>query len=159
MASHLEDVEVQRRQKTRPLGAVLRRRRQSGAKALLIWTKRRGNGSSTTETASPLVSITIEKTNSPATTWPTMKTANKNRPGNSTNYRGKGSDGRKTGTWTFYATDGETVWRRITYKRRPPLPRGRASSRLVPGLRQAGGIARVGTLSPLRRRVDLKLIE
>ena len=31
-------------------------------------------------------------------------------------YRGKSTDGRKTGTWTFYATDGETVWRRITYK-------------------------------------------
>ncbi|NKB70210.1 MAG: hypothetical protein GKR89_24325 [Candidatus Latescibacteria bacterium] len=30
--------------------------------------------------------------------------------------RGKSSDGRKTGTWTFYATDGKTVWRRITYK-------------------------------------------
>ena len=30
--------------------------------------------------------------------------------------RGKSTDGLKTGTWTFYAADGETVWRRITYK-------------------------------------------
>ena len=31
-------------------------------------------------------------------------------------YAGKWSDGKKTGSWTYYAEDGETVWRVITYK-------------------------------------------
>ena len=31
-------------------------------------------------------------------------------------YAGKWSDGKKTGPWTDYAEDGETVWRVITYK-------------------------------------------
>ena len=31
-------------------------------------------------------------------------------------YAGKWSDGKKTGHWTYYAEDGETVWRVITYK-------------------------------------------
>jgi antitoxin component YwqK of YwqJK toxin-antitoxin module len=31
-------------------------------------------------------------------------------------FRGKSTDGKKTGPWTFYAEDGKTVWRIITYK-------------------------------------------
>ena len=82
---------------------------------------------------------------------------NRKQAGQFNDYRGKSTDGRKKGTWTFYAIDGETVWRRITYKdgrrcREDEHPLGS-----VPGLRQAGGIVGVGTVSPLRRRVDLEV--
>lgn len=31
-------------------------------------------------------------------------------------FRGKSTDGKKTGPWYFYAEDGKTLWRIITYK-------------------------------------------
>ena len=50
-------------------------------------------------------------------------------------YRGKSTDGRKKGTWTFYAIGRRDGLAPHYLQRRPPLPRGRASPRLVPGLR------------------------
>lgn len=41
---------------------------------------------------------------------------NKECEGQFNEYRGKSSDGKKTGPWTYYAEDGKTVWRVITYK-------------------------------------------
>jgi antitoxin component YwqK of YwqJK toxin-antitoxin module len=45
--------------------------------------------------------------------WPDGK---KKQTGQFNKYVGKWSDGKKTGRWTYYAEDGRTVWRVITYK-------------------------------------------
>ncbi len=44
------------------------------------------------------------------------KNGKRKQTGQFNEYRGKSTDGRKTGTWAFYAADGETVWHQITYK-------------------------------------------
>ncbi len=41
---------------------------------------------------------------------------NKKQSGQFNEWAGKWTDGKKTGVWIFYDTDGNTVWRRITYK-------------------------------------------
>jgi antitoxin component YwqK of YwqJK toxin-antitoxin module len=40
----------------------------------------------------------------------------KKQTGQFNEFAGKWSDGKKTGTWAFYDSDGKTVWRYITYK-------------------------------------------
>ena len=45
--------------------------------------------------------------------WPDGK---KKQSGQFNTYAGKWTDGKKTGPWTFYAEDGKTIWRVITYK-------------------------------------------
>ena len=45
--------------------------------------------------------------------WPDGE---KRQTGQFNTYASKWSDGKKTGPWTYYAADGQTVWRVITYK-------------------------------------------